>query len=147
MPEYLADWKFTLVEAATVAGTDDTIASASLDMSGYDAVAFFTTFGVITVGAVTTFIVQQSSDDAVADAYVALTGATHTVAADDDGQTFVIEVIRPLERYVRAAVTRATANAVIGEIYALQYHSSHKPITSTVTDTMTTVSVASPAEV
>lgn len=132
--------KFTLVEAATTAGTT-AIESASVDMNGFDAVAFLLTVGALTANAATSIKLQQSSDDGVADTYSDLAGTGITIADDDDGQTFYLDLIQPSKRYVRLVVSRATANAVVGEIYALQYHTRGSagalPITNTVADTMT----------
>jgi hypothetical protein len=145
MPEHLADWKLTLVAAATAAGVTD-INSSSVNMAGYDAVTFFTTFGAITAGAVTSIKVQQSSDNGSVDTFADLTGTAITVADDDDGQMFGVEIIRPREQYLRLVVDRATQNAVVGEIYALQYRSRSKPISNTVANLATFESHAGPAE-
>lgn len=145
MAGYFADMKLTLVEAATAAGSS-AITSATVDMAGYDSVLFFTTVGTITSGAVTSIYVQQSSDDGSSDAYAALAGTGITIADDDDGETFGVEIIRPRERYLQCVVSRATQNAVVGEIYALQYNGRSRPVTNTVTDVSTFESHESPSE-
>lgn len=142
MAESLQDFKLTLVNAATAAGTTD-IEATSVDMRDYDAVLFFTTFGTITAGAATNIHVETSSDNA---SFNDLEGTGVTVAADDDGETFGVEIINPQERYLRLVVDRATQNAVVGEIYALQYRAGTLPITNTVTDTATFESHVSPDE-
>lgn len=141
----LQETKITAVEAATAAGTTD-VESASVDMSGYRGVLFFTTVGAITANAVTSMKLQQSSDDGVADTWSDLTGTGVTIADDDDGQMFGVEVIDPEKRYVRALVDRATQNAVVGEIYAIRFGAQTQPITNTVTDAATFESHVRPAE-
>lgn len=145
MPEYLSDWKLTLVEAATASGTTD-ITSDAVDMAGFDAVLFFTTFGTITAEATTAIKIQQSSDNGVADAYADLAGTGISVADDADGQTFGIEIIRPRERYLRCVVTRADEAAVVGPIYALQYAGSRGPVQNTVAGVSTFETHNGPAE-
>lgn len=146
MQSLLDDCRITVVEAATAAGTGDTVVSAGVDMQDYGGVLFFTSFGAITATAVTTWKVQQSDDDGVGDAYSDLAGTGISVADNDDGQMFGTQIIHPLKRYVRVAVVRATANAVIGEIYAIRFGKGTRPVTNTVTDTATFESFASPAE-
>lgn len=138
----LQDCKVTLVEAATAAGTTD-VESASVDMSGYRGVLFVTTMGAITTNAVTNMHVEQSADDS---SFADLVGTGITIADDDDGQMFGIEIIEPEERYLRCVVDRATQNAVVGEIYAIQFGAQTKPITNTVANTATFESHTRPAE-
>lgn len=145
MPEFLEDFNLTLVEAATAAG-QTAIDSAGVDMAGYTAVTFFFTVGAITAGAVTSVKAAQSDDNGVTDSWGDLTGTSITIADDDDGQTFGLQIIRPLKRYVRVTISRATQNAVVGEIYALQTGAGVKPITTNVTDAKTFETHHSPAE-
>ena len=94
--------------------------SSAVDMAGYDAVKFYTLFGAITSGAATSVKVQQSSDDASADAYADLTGTSVTVADDDDNQVVVHDIIAPRERYLKVVISRATQNAVIDGVIAVR---------------------------
>ncbi len=145
MPQFFDDMKLTVIKAASAAATT-AITSSAVDMAGYEGVLLFTTFGTITANGVQSIKVQQSSDDGDSDAYADLAGTGITVADDDDGQMFGVEIIRPKEQYLKLIVSRATQNAVVGEIYALQYGTRHKPVTNTVTDTATFESHESPAE-
>lgn len=120
--------KVTRVSNAVAAGTTD-INASSVDMQGYDSVTFYYLFGAITATAVTSCKAQQSSDDAVADAFADLTGTSITVADDDDNQVVVLEVDRPRERYVRPVVDRGTANAVLDGIIAVQTKAQVEPVT------------------
>lgn len=144
MPEFFEDMKLVRVKAASAAG-QTAVNSDSVDMAGYDAVVFFTSFGAITTTGVQSIKVQSSSDDGDADAFADLAGTGVTVADDDDGQTFGVQIIRPVERYLRLVVSRATADAVVGEIYALLLGADVRPLTSTVTNVATFESHTSPA--
>lgn len=99
-----------------------------LDMANYESVLMVVTFGVITSGAVTTIKAQQDTDSAggtMAD----LLGTSQTVAATADDGTFYIDLVKPLERYVRLAIPRATQNAVVSSATYIQYNPRVKPTT------------------
>lgn len=137
--------KVIRVMNGVTAGTTDQTSSA-IDTLGYDGVKIYTAFGAITSGAVTSVKVQQSSDDASADAYADLEGTSITIADDDDNQVAVHDIYRPRERYLKVVVDRGTQNAVIDGIIAVLYGARELPTTD---DTSTVVSReihASPAE-
>jgi len=89
------------------------INSDVIDMQGFDGVVFFTTINVANAG--NHIKIQQgtttSPTDDLLGTKVIVTGTNETVGVD---------VYKPLERYVRAVVTR-TSSTICGEIYALQY--------------------------
>lgn len=114
-----------ITPAAGAAGSDEVL-GATLDMQGFDGVMMVVVFGAIVTNAVTTIKAQQDSDPAmgtVAD----LEGSEQTVADSDDNKTFVIDLVRPQERYVRLAVERATQNATIGAATYYQYRGRMRP--------------------
>lgn len=129
--------KITQVVDATAgaAGATD-IESDSVDMNGYEGVMFVAVMGAITAGAVTSMEAHQSGDDFSADDE-ALAGTKIAIAADDDGQVFVLDVLRPLDRYVKLHIDRATQNAVVQTVLAIQYDPRDKPIANAVADALT----------
>ncbi len=128
---------------AVAAGTGDTQDSSVLDMSGYDGVVFVAAFGTLTTNAVTDIRAQQGQASNLSDA-ADLAGTKVSLADTDGNKVAVLDVYRPQERYVRCRVTRATANAVIDGIIAIQYSGSKAPITqgSTVAGIETHISPA-----
>jgi len=126
--------KLTRVSNAVAAGTTD-VESSSVDMRGYDSVAFIVSMGAITAGAVTSANVEQSSDDS---SFAELLGTGITIADDDDNQCVFLDVCQPRERYVRCVIERATQNAVVDSIVALQCN-SHGGNVEPVTHDSTTV--------
>lgn len=124
--------KFTRVSDAVAAGTTD-VNCTSVDMSGFDAVAFVAAFGTITSSAVTSIKVQGSSDNST---FVDLEGTSVTVADDDDNQLFIAEVLRPSYRYIRLVIDRGTANAVIDSVTAIQHTPRYAPVTQPATTTV-----------
>lgn len=125
--------KVTRVMNAVAAG-QTLQSSSSVDMTGFGAVTFIASFGAITATAVTSVHLETSSDDS---SFNDLTGTNITVADDDDNQVAIIELDRPLERYIRCVISRGTANAVIDGIVAIQSRANVEPVThdaSTVVD-------------
>lgn len=110
--------KVTVLSSGVVAGTTD-VDPTGVDMTGYEAVLFLVTFSTITSGAVTSVKAQQSSDDST---YNDLLGSAQTVADTADDKVFIIDVINPSDRYVKPYIDRATQNAVVSSIVAIQYN-------------------------
>lgn len=122
----------TRVSNAVAAGTTD-VECTSVDMAGFDAVAFFVSLGTLTSTAVTSVKVQGSSDNST---FTDLESTAITVADDDDNQIFVAEVVRPPYRYVRCVIDRGTANAVIDSVVAVQHQARFMPVTQPATTTV-----------
>lgn len=116
-----------ITPTAGVAGTSD-ISGTTLDMAGFDSVACVIRLGAITASAVTTVKWQQDTDSGMG-AAADLTGTSMTIADTDDDSIVITEVIKPLERYVRVYVDRATANAVIASAEYIQFNSRTTPVT------------------
>lgn len=109
------------------AGTT-TINGATLDMQGFDGVLMLVTFGAITSGAVTSIKAQQGQASNLSDA-ADLAGTGQTIADTDDEKTFFIDLYKPVERYVRLTVPRATQNAVVADAAYIQYCGTKAPTT------------------
>ena len=124
--------KYTKVTRAlngVVAGTSNQNGSV-IDMSGFEGVQFVALFGALTATQVTSLKVQQGNLADGSD-MADLEGSLHTALADTDGnKCLVTDVFRPQKRYVRAVVTRGTANAVIDGVIALQYSARVQPVTN-----------------
>lgn len=134
--------KTTRVMNAVAAGTTDQN-SSSVDMSNFEGVRFIAAFGAITAGAVTSVKVAQSADDTNWDD---LLGSAVTVADDDDNQVVVIDVWRPIDRYIRCTIDRGTQNAVIDGVIAEQYGARVLPTTDDSTTVVSREIHTSPAE-
>lgn len=144
MKNFLTDVLIKKVEAPTTAG-QTAIDTAVVDTQGYQSCTFVWSMGSITAGAVTSAKVQQG-DEAGGGDMDDLAGSAITIAADDDGQTFAVEVHRPTKRYVRLVISRATQDSVVGEIYAFLYGARDLPVSNNRTDEMTSKIHSSPAE-
>lgn len=116
--------------AAAGTGTSN---GSSVDMKGYKSVTFVALIGSITATGTVTLKAQQSSDDGSADAFADLEG-TAVVYTDADGnKVAILELSSPRERYVRPVLVRATANAVIDGVLAIQTEADAEPVTHSTT--------------
>lgn len=145
MDSFLKNNKLTRVSNAVAAGSTDSNTSA-VDMQNFEGVAFIAMFGTITTNAVTGIKVQQSDDNGVADGWSDLAGSAQSIADGADNDCLATEIVRPTKRYVRAVVTRATANAVIDSVIAIQTHPRKKPVTHDSATIAGTEVLASPDE-
>lgn len=145
MLDLLGDVKITRVLAAQADGTG-TQSGDILDMSGYEGVLFIAKFDDVDNTAAITLQAQQNTANS-ASGMATLTGTvTYTAAATDaDDDLLVLDIVRPLERYIRPQVVIADANATTAAVIAIQYGARSKPTTqsSTVLDSDV---LTSPAE-
>lgn len=142
--QLMSSAKIVRVMNGAAAGTTDVLTSSAIDTSGYSSVTIVAAVGTLTSGAVTTLKLQQSSDDAGADDYSDILGSSQAWADDDDNQQIIAEVHRPGKRYIKALITRATANAVVDGIWAILYNANQTP--SADTSTASTEVHVTPAE-
>jgi len=117
--------KCTRVSNAAAAATTD-VTSSSVDMQGFDSVTFYVSMGAIVAGAVTSVHAEQSADDS---SFADLEGTNITIADDDDNQVVILEIEQPSDRYVRVIVDRATQNATVDSIVAIQTKANKEPVT------------------
>lgn len=88
------------------------INGSEVDTEGFEGVLFVFQFGPIVGTAVTSIKVQQDTVTGMGSA-ADLAGSGQTVADTDDDKVFYVDVKRPLERFLRPVVLRATANATV----------------------------------
>lgn len=125
----LKNVKITVV-AAAAAAAQTAVEGAILDMAGYDGVLFVALTGDVTDTSALTLKAQQStanSSSGMAD--LVGTAAFTAGASDADNKALALDVHKPRERYVRAVLTRGTANAAVSGIIAIQYDARSKPTT------------------
>lgn len=122
------DVKISWVKAliASNASTDGN--TAILDMSGWDGVVFITPVTTATTGSVTALTVEASTTNA--DTYMAaITGAVATKTSPSNGTLLIVDVYRPLKRYVQGVITSATQAATFDATIAIQYRGIKAPVT------------------
>lgn len=141
----LSNVKVTRVVAAVVAGQAATTGDI-LDMEGYEGVLFIAKFADVTNAAVLTLAAQGGNVAAGTDMATLAGSVTHTAASDagDDDDLLVLDVVKPIHRYIRPVLTSATQDAVKDGVIAIQYGARKVPITqgTTVLDSDTLISPA-----
>ena len=138
--------KWTRVSNAVGAGTTE-IDSAVINMSDFEGVAFSVAFGTITSGAATTVKLQQGTLANAGD-MADILGSHITVLDTEDNTLVLTDLYQPdpaLGAYVRCVVTRATQNAVVDGITAIQYSPRVKPTVQDATTVSHTTFAQSPA--
>ena len=134
---------------APVAAASNTDSNSDIiDTTGWDGVVFIAPIEDSANTGVAHLKAEQNTANADS-GMAALSGAdaTATSAADDDlnNKLLVLDVYKPLERYVQAVRTSGTANIAFGTLIAILYKGRKAPITdhSTVLDR---AAVSGPAE-
>ncbi len=120
--------KVTRVLNAVAAGTTAQNGT-TLDMQGFDAVIFVAAFGTLTATQVTSIKAQQGLLSDASDMADLANTKVGPLADGDSNKLLVLDVIKPVERYVRCVVSRGTANAVIDGVIAIQYNAVKEPTT------------------
>jgi len=123
--------KYTLHHGAEAAAQTTITPASGIDMAGYETCIFLVHFGTITAGAATSIEVHTSSDDGAVDTYTALLGSGVTVADTQDDSIVTVEIKKPLERYLKCIVNRATQDSVVGNIIAIQGGARKEPVSNT----------------
>jgi hypothetical protein len=124
--------KVTRVITAQAAGTS-AVNGTVLDMQGFDGVVFVASFGALTATQVTSLKAQDGATANLSDATDLAGSLTGPLADADGNRSLVLEICKPTKRYIRPVINRATANAVIDGVVAIQYASSKSPTTNDAT--------------
>lgn len=107
------------------AGTSD-LTSGAVDMQGFESARFLYCLGTITSGAVTSIKAQQC--DTTGGSYADLLGTSVTVADTDDNKVVSLEIVQPLERFLKVVIDRGTQNAVVESLVVILSGSKELPI-------------------
>ena len=120
--------------------------TARLDMQGFDGVIYLVSIVDSVATGVATLKVEANTANSDTN-MAAITGATATVtcAVNDDinGEILVVDVYRPLKRYVQGVITSATADIAFGDTIAIQYSGVKLPVTVAASIAQQTVVVGS----
>ena len=134
---YLSDdVKITKVKDHSAANTTD-VTSDELDMAGYDAVLFLTSFGTAAANNLVTM-----HDSAVSGSGFAATVALKASGTSDED--VLLDVHQPVQRYVKLVGSRGTSST-LESIWAIQYRARAKAITNAISGTMATAKFTGPA--
>ena len=118
--------------AAVTAASNTDSNTSILDMQGYDGIMAVVTITDSVATGVATLNIQQSltnADSGMATITGATATATCTVNDDLNGTNLIVDVYKPLSRYVQANVVSATANIAFSVVQLFQYKASKQPVT------------------
>ena len=127
---FLTNSKLTRVEPAAAAA-QSLLTGDIVDMQSFDAVTFIAFLGDVLDTAVLTLQAQQGDQSDGSDA-TNLPGVLATFTADAtsaDNNMLAVEIARPTKRFLRVTLTRATANAAVDGIVAVQSNPAEAPVT------------------
>jgi hypothetical protein len=148
MPNLLDNIEFVEILAPQSVGSSIDANSDIIDMLGFDGVAFVTPITDSVDTGIATLNVQQNTLNS-GGGMAALSGAvaTATSASNDDlnGAMLIVDVYRPLERYIRANLTSAVAGIAYGNTIAMKYKGKKLPVTQGTT-VLASTKVISPLE-
>ena len=128
---------------AKVAGTTNVNGDAYVDTQGYDGVLFIAHIGTLTATQVTKLEAQGSTDHSTWNPFTT-DAVTPAMADADSNKCLVLDIFRPMTRYVRPTVERGTANAVIDSCIAILYQADRKPVTDAAVDVSQSAQFVSP---
>lgn len=115
------------VTVAAGAAGSSAITGSTLDLANAEGVLIIAQTGPIVSGATTSIKFQHGDLSDMSDA-ADVEGTSQTIADDDDNEIFYLEIRKPVKRYGRLYVSRATQNATIAAA-ALVYGQRSAPIT------------------
>jgi hypothetical protein len=110
------------VVAAASAGTQ--VDTATIDTAGYEGVMFLGSVATANAGN----YAKLQSDTASGFGTAADVLGSKVVPATS-GDSFLIDVFRPLKRYWKCSIIRAGTNTVTGDVYVILYGPKKKPTT------------------
>lgn len=135
--------QITQASSAVVVGTT-AVNGAVVDMSCFEGVLFTLAAGTITDGTV----VLKAQGGTLADGsdMADLAGTATTLAVTDDNQVAVLDIYKPLFRYVRAVAVRGgVTGAILDGLLAIQYEPKVLPTVNDPATVGATNLVISPA--
>lgn len=135
---------FKITACATYVSGTAVVEGATLDMLGYDGVIAIMTTAAIAGSAAGDMHFETSTASNFSGG-TDLTGTKIAVADNDDDQIFAVEINKPLERYLRAVVTKDETNAAAESVLYIQYKGLKRPVINNVTDLVTAELHVSPA--
>lgn len=120
--------KFLTISNGAAAGTS-LVTSDTFDSANFEDVVIVAKIGTITGAGTATLQVQQGDESDGSDA-ADITGASAvaTGSADSD-QLVVVDVYKPMKRYITVTVTRAAANSEVDGIVAVLKSARSMPVT------------------
>jgi hypothetical protein len=116
---------------------------AGLDMKGFEGVLMIVKFAAIGSSSTMDIHAEQCDDNST---FLDLAGTAIVPADDDDEQIFILDIVKPTDRYVRVVVTKDASHTDAEMAIYIQYGAREEPVVQTVADLVTYERHISPAE-
>jgi hypothetical protein len=124
----LKDTKTVKVSNGSAAAQTE-VDSSIIDMAGFNAVRFIVDLGTVTDASVLTAQVQDNSINS-SSGMADVTGAVATfTASTSSNKVMIVDVVRPVQRYLRLKFTRTAQDAAVNTILADLYQADNVPVT------------------
>ena len=123
--------------------------SAILDMQGYEGVCFVAGLGTIIATGTLDVYAEGDDENAITNMAELAGTAAYTVTTAAAALTYsciILDVYKPLERYIQCNITPATQNAVILGIVAIRYKGKMGPEAMTTPYPLKATMLISPSE-
>ena len=111
---------------AVAAGSTD-VESSAIDMLDYDNVMLIAGLGTLTAGQVTALSAEGGPNSDESSVSATWTPTTPAMADGDSNKLLILDIEKPLYRYIFATINRKTQNAVIDFGIAILYNGKAKP--------------------
>jgi hypothetical protein len=115
-----------LVQVPIAAGQTDPD-SSSVDMAGFESVMFIGTIGLQTATGVASIQAAGSANDSSFDD---ISGAVATGPANSDNKLLILDIVKPLDRYIRTTLTQTVDDTTWSGTIAIRYNGRKPPFTS-----------------
>ena len=128
--------KLSVLKAPVGAANNTAAFGTGVDMQGFEGVMFVVPVtDSVATGIATLAAYDNSTNSSGSASAISGASATKTSAADDDinDKALIVDVYKPINRYVFPKITSQTANIAFGNIIALQYEAGFKPTTQDAT--------------
>ncbi len=126
----------------TTGGNGDTITGTTVDAAGFDSACVVAELGPVTDAAVATLRVQDGALSNGSDA-ANISGASAVLTAATSSNTqIVVDVVKPMLRYITPTLQRATQNIAINSITVYLYNAKTVPVTQPSTVSASTLVIA-----
>ena len=142
----LPNEKWSLIHTGATAETT-ALTTSIVDMSGWDGVEFIAITNSVTATCVLGLTVRQNTANSTTGMAALAGSVTYTdVATEASDKLMVLDLYKPVERYLDANITRTTANAEIVSVLARQYQGRKGAVTQSTSHVITSAVSSSPAE-
>lgn len=128
MRNFIVNQSLVRVAGASAAGQTE-ITTDTIDTKSFDGATFLLSVASMADTAVITATIQGGDASDGSDAVDLDVSATHTADGTVTGKLVAVEAFRPLHRYLRLKITRATADIAVDAVLGVLSQPKEAPLT------------------